>query len=394
VNLMDRVVYVDNAATTPVRPEVRKAIEPFLGSDGFGNPSSAHRYGRTARAGVDNARRQIAEALGTRPEQVIFTSGGTEADNLAVLGGALAARSRGKPFRVAVSATEHKAVLESAETVEQLGGEVSILPVDTAGFVDLEAILEVLESGPAVLSTMWVNNEVGTIQRVSRLFESCQDAGTLFHTDAVQAIGKVQCSIADIPGACVSISGHKIGALKGCGALIVPDVDSVAPLLRGGGQQRGVRPGTENVVGIVALGLAVELAVRELNATVNHIQSLRNDLEHRLLQAIPDLHVNGANGERAPHISNISVPGIDSAKVLMHLDLAGICCSTGSACNTGAVSASHVLTAMRIPSELASSAVRFSFSEQNTADDVERIVKVMPQLVANLTKTTSGNAIR
>lgn len=391
---MDRVVYVDNAATTPVRPEVRKAIEPFLGSDGFGNPSSAHRYGRTARAGVDNARRQIAEALGTRPEQVIFTSGGTEADNLAVLGGALAARSRGNPFRVAVSATEHKAVLESAETVEQLGGEVSILPVDTAGVVDLEAVLEVLESGPAVLSVMWVNNEVGTIQRVSRLCELCQDVGTLFHTDAVQAVGKVRCSITDIPGACVSISGHKIGALKGCGALIVPDVDSVAPLLRGGGQQRGVRPGTENVVGIVALGLAVECAVRELDGTVNHVQNLRNHLEHRLLQAIPDLHVNGANGERAPHISNISVPGIDSAKILMHLDLAGICCSTGSACNTGTVSASHVLTAMRIPSELASSAVRFSFSEQNTADDVERIAQVMPQLVANLTKTTSGNAIR
>jgi len=389
VNLMDPIVYVDNAATTPVRPEVREAIEPFLGPDGFGNPSSAHRIGRAARAAIENARRQIADALGTRPEQVVFTSGGTEADNLAVVGGALAARSRGKPFRVAVSATEHKAVIESAESVQQLGGEATILPVDAHGRVDLGAVVAALERGLAVLSTMWVNNEVGTVQKVSKLAAMCRDVGILYHTDAVQAVGKVPCSAVDVSGACVSISGHKIGALKGCGALIVPDPESLTPLLHGGGQQQGIRPGTENVVGIVALGTAVELAVRELEATVNHVRSLRDGLEQRLAQAIPDLHVNGVDGERAPHISSVSVPGVDSASILMHLDLAGICCSTGSACNTGAVSASHVLTAMQIPDELAFSVVRFSFSVHNTAKDVERVVDVMPKLVAKLRETTS-----
>lgn len=386
---MDRIVYVDNAATTPVRPEVRDVIEPFLGPDGFGNPSSAHRFGRAARAAIENARRQIADALGARPEQVVFTSGGTEADNLAVVGGALAARSRGKPFRVAVSATEHKAVLESAETVQQLGGEATILPVDTNGLVDRGAAAAVMERGLAVLSTMWVNNEVGTIQKVSKLAAMCRDANILFHTDAVQAVGKVPCSAVDVSDACVSISGHKIGALKGCGALIVPDPGSLTPLLHGGGQQQGIRPGTENVVGIVALGTAVELAVRDLQATVNHVRSLRDGLEQRLAQAVPDLHVNGVDGERAPHISSVSVPGVDSASILMHLDLAGICCSTGSACNTGAVSASHVLTAMQIPDELAFSVVRFSFSVHNTAEDVERVVDVMPKLVAKLRETTS-----
>ncbi len=381
---METSVYVDNAATTPLRPEVRHAIEPFLGSDGFGNPSSAHRFGRTARLGVEKARRQIAEAMNAQPEQVVFTSGGTEADNLAVIGGALAGRSRGKPFRVAVSVAEHKAVLESAETVGELGGDVVFLPVDASGLIDFDSTAEALEGGLAVVSTMWVNNEVGTVQDVIRLSGLCEDAGILFHTDAVQALGKLPCSVDQIPSACVSISGHKIGALKGCGALIVPDPDTVRPLLRGGGQQHGVRPGTENVVGIVALGEAVELAVRDLDLAAEHMRTLRDDLERQLVQLIPDLHVNGANCERAPHISNVSVPGVESAMVLMHLDLAGICCSSGSACNTGVSSASHVLTAMGTPEDLAISPVRFSFSKQNTADDVTRIVEVMPGLINKL----------
>jgi cysteine desulfurase len=385
---MDRIVYVDNAATTPVRPEVRLAIEPFLGHEGFGNPSSAHRFGRTASAGVDNARRQIADALGAEPAQVIFTSGGTEADNLAVVGGALAARSRGESFRVAVAAAEHKAVLESADTVEQFGGEAVRIPVDSNGIVDLDAAAKALDGGLAVLSTMWVNNEVGTIQNVGKISRICRDANTLFHSDAVQAVGKVPLSGTEVPGACLAISGHKIGALKGSGALIVPDPDLVAPLLHGGGQQQGVRPGTENVVGIVALGAAVDLAVRELDATANHVRTLRDDLERRLQPVIPDLHINGANGERAPHISNVSVPGIDSNTLLMHLDLAGICCSTGSACNTGAVSASHVLTAMGTPARLVTSALTFSFSKHNTDDDVASILEVMPKIIAKLRKTT------
>jgi cysteine desulfurase len=384
---MQRLVYLDNAATTPVRPEVREAIVPFLEDRGFGNPSSSHSLGRTARAAVEQSRHKVATALGARPEQVIFTSGGTEADNLAVIGAAIAARSRGGPFRVAVCAIEHKAVLEAAEAVVALGGESIVLPVDRAGCVDLAAAADALERGIAVLSVMWVNNEVGVVQDIAHLAQLCHAAGTLFHTDAVQAIGKVPCSLARLPSTCVALSGHKIGALKGTGALLLPRPDVVAPLIHGGGQQRGIRPGTENVVGIVSLGTAVELAARELETTRQHVGRLRNELERRLIAVTPYAHVNGNAGKRAPHISNVSFSGVDSGSLLMHLDLAGVCCSSGSACNTGAVASSHVLRAMHVPEALASSAIRFSFSHCNEPEDVDRVVQIMPEIVGKLLNT-------
>jgi cysteine desulfurase len=383
---MPAPIYLDNAATTPVRPEVREAIAPFLGEEGFGNPSSAHRFGRTARAAVERARQQVAGALGANPQHVVFTSGGTEADNLAVLGGALAARSRGAPFHVAVSAGEHKAVIDAAKAVANMGGRASILPVTGAGLVDPDAFAQALESGVAVSSVMWVNNEVGTVQDVTRLARMCQGTGTLFHSDAVQAIGKVPCTLDRAPGACLSISGHKIGALKGSGALMVPKADLVAPLLHGGGQQRGVRPGTENVIGIVALGRAVELAAQELADTTARVVSLRDMLESGLQQSLPMSQIIGDAGSRAPHIAYISFPGVDSSTLLMHLDLAGICCSSGSACNSGTVTASHVCTAMGVPNELAISAIRFSFSKYNSEQEVRHVLEVLPPLVEKLTR--------
>ncbi|UCG86963.1 MAG: cysteine desulfurase [Gemmatimonadota bacterium] len=381
---MNRLVYLDNAATTPVRPEVREAIAPYLQDEGFGNPSSAHRLGRTARAAVEQSRRKVADALDARPEQVVFTSGGTEADNLAVLGAAIASRSRGGPFRVAVCSIEHKAVLEAADAVVALGGESIVLPVDPAGRVELAAATDALASGIAVLSAMWVNNEVGILQDVAHLAQLCHAYGTLFHTDAVQAIGKVPCSLAGLPNTCIAVSGHKIGALKGTGALVLPQPDVVAPLIHGGGQQRGTRPGTENVIGIVALGTAVELAVRELDATMRHVGRLRDELEHWLIAAVPHIHVNGTQGDRAPHISSVSFPGIASDSLLMHLDLADVCCSSGSACNTGTVAPSHVLSAMGVPGKLATSAIRFSFAQHNCKADVERVVQLLPEIVGKL----------
>lgn len=383
---MPAPIYLDNAATTPVRPEVREAIAPFLGDEGFGNPSSAHRFGRTARAAVEQARQRVATALEAKPEHVVFTSGGTEADNLAVLGGAMAARSRGAPFHVAVSAIEHKAIIDAAKAVEVMGGRATVLPVDDSGTIEPRAVAEALVDGVAVMSAMWVNNEIGVVQDVTQLAQVCQQAGALFHTDAVQAVGKLPCSVDAVPGACLSISGHKIGALKGCGALIVPNDDLVYPLLHGGGQQRGVRPGTENVVGIVALGKAVELAVDELGVTARHVERLRDNLERGLLDAVPQAQVIGDTSERAPHIAYISFPGVDSSTLLMHLDLAGVCCSSGSACNTGTVTASHVLTAMGVPNALAVSAVRFSFSKYNTEEEVQRVIAVLPPLVTKLTQ--------
>src|SRR5579884_3112513 len=301
-----RVVYLDHAATTAVRPEVLEAMLPYLGPEAFGNPSSPHRVGRAARAAVEEAKRAVAAALGVEPHEVIFTSGGTEADNLAVLGAALAARARGGPFRVAVSAIEHKAVLGAAHAVESLGDE-----------------------GPALLA----------------------------------------------------ISGHKIGAPKGVGALVVRDRRAVAAILHGGGQQFGLRPGTENVPGIVGLGKAAELAAREQAEFARRVGALRDELERRLLAALPDAVIHGRQADRAPHVSNVSIPGTDSEALLMHLDLAGIACSSGSACSTGAVEPSHVLTAMGVPRELGVAALRFSFGRDNTRDDVDAVAAALPRIV-------------
>ncbi len=376
-----RLVYLDNAATTPVRPEVLEAMLPYLGAEAFGNPSSAHRFGRAARAGIEEAKRTIATTLGAEPNQVIFTSGGTEADNLAIIGAALAARERGGSFRVAVSAIEHKAILAAAHAVTHLGGEEVILPVSSAGLVDEAALAAAIERGLAVVSVMWVNNEVGVVQPVAQLAERCRAAGVCFHSDAVQAFGKIPVSLSDVPCTLLTISGHKIGAPKGIGALIVRDRRAVEAIIHGGGQQFGIRPGTENVPGIIALGRAVELAAAEQAATAARLQALRDDLERQLLAVVPDAVINAWHSPRAPHVTNVSIPGTDSEALLMHLDLAGIACSSGSACSTGAVEPSHVLTAMGVPPELGVAALRFSFGKENTAADVDTVIAALPKIV-------------
>ena len=376
-----RVTYLDNAATTPVRPEVLEAMLPYLGKEAFGNPSSAHRFGRAARAGVEEAKRAIAEAVGAEPNQVVFTSGGTEADNLAIIGAALAARDRDGPFRVAVCATEHKAALAAAHAVKHLGGEEVILPVSASGLVDNRALDSVLDEGVALVSVMWVNNEVGTVQPVADVASRCCDAGVLFHSDAVQAFGKVPVSLRDVNCTLLTISGHKIGAPKGVGALIVRDRKAVEAIIHGGGQQFGIRPGTENVPGIVGLGIAAKLGAQEQPALAARLRELRDELERRVLAIVPDAVINGWQSERAPHISSISIPGTDSEALLMHLDLAGIACSSGSACSTGTVEPSHVLTAMSVPRELGVAALRFSLGKDSTIDDVEAVTGVLPRIV-------------
>ena len=376
-----RVTYLDNAATTPVRPEVLEAMLPYLGKEAFGNPSSAHRFGRAARAGIEEAKRAVATAVGAEPNQVVFTSGGTEADNLAIIGAALAARDRGGPFRVAVSATEHKAALAAAHAVKHLGGEEVILPVAASGQVDGAALDKALARGVAVVSVMWVNNEVGTVQPVAELATRCCEAGVSFHSDAVQAFGKIPVSLRDVKCTLLTISGHKICAPKGVGALIVRDRKAVEAIIHGGGQQFGIRPGTENVPGIVGLGVAARLAAEEQQSLAARLGELRDALEQRLVAIVPDALINGWQGARAPHISNVSIPGTDSEALLMHLDLAGIACSSGSACSTGAVEPSHVLTAMGVPRELGVAALRFSFGKDSTLEDVEAVSAALPRIV-------------
>ncbi len=381
-------VYLDHAATTPVRAEVLEAMLPYLTDKAFGNPSSGHRFGRAARAGIEQARREVAAAAGAEPNQVIFTSGGTEADNLAVVGAALAARERGGSMCAVVSAIEHKAILAAAHAVCHLGGKEVILPVGPAGIVHLESLDRALVDRPAVVSIMWVNNEVGVVQPIGEIAARCRDAGVVFHCDAVQAFGKVALSDA---AACtlLTLSGHKIGAPKGIGALIVRDRKAVEAIIHGGGQQFGIRPGTENVAGAVALGCAARLAAAEQAAEAERLQVLRDALALRLLSAAPDVSVNAADGPRAPHILSISVGGADSEALLMHFDLAGLAVSGGSACSTGAIEPSHVLTAMGVPRDVALGAIRFSLGHSTTEADLDRAVEVFPGVVGKV-RTLAG----
>ncbi len=378
---MTPAVYLDHAATTPVRPEVRQAMLPYLGHEVFGNPSSAHWFGRAARAGVEQARRQVAAAVGADSAQVFFTSGGTEADNLAVLGAALAARDRASPMCVAVSAIEHKAVLAGAHAVAHLGGEEILLPVDPNGVIDLARLETALARRPAVVSVMLVNNETGVVQPIAEIGRRCRAAGTLFHTDAVQALGNLPIAFAGLPCDLLTVSAHKIGGPKGVGALVVRDRAKVAPLITGGGQQGGLRPGTENVAGIVGFGVAAELAAQQQPEHACRLAGLRMHLTKLIAQAVPDVVFTADGAERVPHILNFCVPGADSEALLMHLDLAGVAASGGSACSTGAVEPSHVLTAMGLPRELAMSAIRFSLGRETTEADLHHAVAVLPPAI-------------
>ncbi len=379
-------VYLDHAATTPVRAEVLEAMMPYLTDRSFGNPSSAHRFGRAARAGIEQARRQIAEGLGAEPSQVSFTSGGTEADNLSVVGAALAARERGASMCAAVSAVEHKAVLAAAHAVCHLGGREVHLPVNSSGVLELDALDRALAEAPAVVSVMWVNNEVGVLQPVEEIAGRCREANVIFHTDAVQAVGKVPVSVERLCCTLLTISGHKIGAPKGIGALIVRDRKAVEAILHGGGQQFGIRPGTENVAGAVALGRAVQLAAAEQATLAERLSQLRNTLAERVKATVPDVVIIAEKTERAPHLLSVAVPGADSEALLMHLDLAGVAASSGSACSTGAVEPSHVLVAMGLPRDLALGAIRFSFGRESNIEDVERAAEVVPAVVAKVRK--------
>jgi cysteine desulfurase len=373
-------IYLDYAATTPVRPEVLEAMLPFLNAS-WGNPSSSHRFGRAARAGLEQGKREVAEALGVEPNQVIFTSGGTEADNLALIGAALAARAQGRRMHVVTTAIEHKAVLAAAHAVVNLGGEETILRVDGNGIVRFDDLDAALQREPALVSVMWVNNEVGVVQPMAEIGARCRAAGVPLHSDAVQAYGKLPIDLDAVGCRLLSISGHKIGAPKGIGALIVRDRKIIEAIIHGGGQQYGLRPGTENVAGAVAMGRAALLARRELDEHVARIGALRDDLATRLVHAVPDLIVQVHDAPRAPHILSVSVPGAESEALLMHLDLAGIACSGGSACSTGAIEPSHVLVAMGVEHSLSLGTLRFSLGHETTADDVARVAAAFPGIV-------------
>jgi cysteine desulfurase len=374
-------IYLDHAATTPVRPEVLEAMTPFYGPR-FGNPSSTHRWGREARAALDEARERVARTLGASPDEVCFTSGGTEGDNLAVLGGWRILKAQGKKA-VVTSPIEHKAVLQAVHQAHKEGADERFITVLDNGTVDLaDAKSKITNGDTALVSVMWINNETGVIQPISELAAMAKAAGAVFHTDAVQAFGKVDVNAKTIPFDFVSVSGHKIGAPKGIGAFFIRRGAPLEPLFFGGSQDRGRRPGTENVAAAVGLARAMELAVAEREAHWKELEALRDGLEARLMDRIPDAVVHGRGALRAPHVLNISVPGTDSESLLMALDLKGVACSSGSACQSGSITPSHVLSAMGVRAEVANAAIRMSFGSLSTPADVERVAELFPALIA------------
>jgi cysteine desulfurase len=377
---MPQPVYLDHAATTPVRPEVFEAMEPFFGPR-FGNPSSVHRWGREARAALDDARERVARCLGANPDEVCFTSGGTEADNMAVLGPLRALRAKGRNV-IVTSPIEHKAILATVHYAVREGAEEVFVDVGADGVIDLASVDRAVDDRTAVCTVMWVNNEIGTIQPVPEIGERVKSRGAVMHTDAVQAFGKVEIDLRRLAVDMLTISGHKIGAPKGIGAIFIRRGTPIEPMFHGGSQDRGRRPGTENVAAAVGLARAAEIVTEEREAECTRLAALRDQLEAALLQRIPDAVVHGRGGPRAPHILNISVPGTDSESLLMALDLAGVAASAGSACQSGSVTPSHVLTAIGVRPDLASAAIRMSLGSMTTADGITRVSELFPALIA------------
>jgi cysteine desulfurase len=371
-------VYLDHAATTPVREEVFEAMRPFFGPR-FGNPSSTHRWGREARAALDEARERLARCLGARSDEVCFTSGGTEGDNLAVLGAWRAMREKGRRA-VVVSPIEHKAVLGAYHQAAHEGAEERMLDVDSDGTVSIESFDALVDDAVAVCSVMWVNNEVGSVQPIPAMAEKSRERGVVMHTDAVQAFGKIRIDAATQQFDLLSISGHKIGAPKGIGALFIRRGTPLEPLMHGGTQDRGRRPGTENVASAIGLARAAELTIEESERECRRVEALRDRLEAAIVEQVPDTVIHARNATRAPHVLNISIPGTDSESLLMALDLKGIAASGGSACSSGSISPSHVLVAMGVSPELAGAAIRMSLGSLTTDESVNRVIEVLPAL--------------
>ncbi|MHB9144419.1 MAG: cysteine desulfurase NifS [Symbiobacteriia bacterium] len=376
-----RQVYLDHAATTPARPEVIAAVAAAMDM-AFGNPSSLHAFGREARRVLEEGREQVARLIGAEPAEIVFTSGGTEADNLAVLGVARANRERGR--HIITSAAEHHAVLHTCQALEKEGFRVTYLPVDREGMVRPEDLAQALTEDTILVSVMAANNEVGTVQPVAELARLAHERGIYFHTDAVQAVAQVPVDVNEWNVDLLSLTGHKFYGPKGVGALYVRRRTRILPALFGGGQERGLRSGTQNVPGVAGLAKAAELAIAELPERTRLLETLRGQLWQGLQAAIPDLSLNGHPTHRLPGNLSVNVHGVEGETLLLSLDMKGIALSAGSACASGSLEPSHVLKAMGLTNETARGALRFSLGRGNTAADIDYVLAELPPLVAKL----------
>ena len=378
-------VYLDNNATTPVPPEVAEAMWPYLNEE-FGNASSVHEYGQQARDAVEKAREQVAALIGAQPAEVVFTSGGTESDNLAVFGAAEGARPRSLagPGHVIGTPIEHPAVLYSLRELEHRGVNVTYLPVDAAGVVDPADVERALQPETVLITVMFANNEIGTLQPIAEIGRIARERDIVFHTDAVQAVGKAPVNVEMLGVALLALSAHKVYGPKGVGALYVRKGTRLQPLMHGGHDERDRRPGTENVPGIVGLGAAADLAARELGEDARRIGALRDRLQAGLLERVEGVCINGDTERRQPNTLNVRIEGVKGEAVVMALDLEGVACSTGSACSSGSVEPSHVLQAIGLSCDEARSSIRLSLGRYNTEADVDAALDAIPRVVARL----------
>jgi cysteine desulfurase len=373
-----RRVYLDNNATTPVLPEVFEAVRPYF-AEQFGNASSIHHHGQETRAAVERARESVAALLGCRASEVVFTSGGTEGDNLAISGLTRAGD------HVISSTIEHHAVLNSCKRLEAMGCEVTYIPVDGRGLVDPDDVRRALRPQTKLITIMMANNETGVLQPVAAIGRIAAEADVYFHTDAVQAAGKVPIDVKRLGCDLLSISGHKLHAPQGVGALYVRKGTIVQPMFYGGSHERSRRAGTENVPGIIGLGKAAELAREALErGDLEQMATMRDQIEQKILSEVEATGVNGEGAPRVPNTTNIHFDYIEGEALVIALDLKGLAVSTGAACSSGAIEPSHVLTAMGLPPEIARASLRFSLGKQNTPEDVQFALDLVPQTVARL----------
>jgi cysteine desulfurase len=383
-------IYLDHNATTPLLPAVIDRMTAVLREE-FGNPSSVHHFGQQAKAAVDDARSDVGALIGADPSEVLFTSGGTEADNIAIRGAAEALETTGRKHLVA-SAIEHEAVLNTLKALARRGWRTTLLPVDQSGIVSPGALLEALADDTAVVSVMHANNEIGTIQPIVELARMAHERGALFHTDAVQSAGKIPIDVKALGVDMLSLSAHKFYGPKGVGALWIRRGLRVLPLLTGGRQERSRRAGTENVPGIAGMGTAARIAARKLVEEGARLACLRDRLEAGILQSVPGTAVNGAIDVRVPNTTNISFDRVEAESLLIALDLEGIAVSTGSACSSGTLEPSHVLKAMGFNAHRTQNSIRFSLGAGNTEAEIDRVVAVLPRIVEKLRSLTRAPA--
>lgn len=378
---MKDIIYFDNAATTPIRPEVYEEMKPYIETY-FGNASSVYGIARESKKAIDKAREQVAKALNARTEEIFFTGCGSESDNWVLKGVASALKDKGN--HIITTCIEHHAILHTCEFLEGNGFEVTYLPVDEYGKVSVDDLIKAIRPTTILVSVMFANNEIGTIEPIKEIGAVCREKGIYFHTDAVQAVGHVKIDVQDMNIDFLSLSGHKLGAPKGIGALYIRKGCKIKNLIHGGGQERGRRAGTENLIGIVALGKAIEMAVAEMESTTKKLTYLRDKIIKNILENVDYARLNGHPTDRLPGNVNISFEFIEGESMLLLLDSHGICASSGSACTSGSLDPSHVLLAIGLPHEKAHGSLRITLGHQNTEEEVDKLLEVLPPIVQRL----------